>query len=153
MLELSSKYSPAWEQIEGAELVALCDIRPEQMEKYPNKRHYTDLDEMLEKEQLDILDICVPTYLHVPFAAKALERGISAISEKPLSLDPEDAIQGTYIYDGFYVTAEAGWYIGQYPFSAGFRVQFDEAVLEYRKGNFLLYKKDGSCVLNLLQEG
>ena len=44
---ISGAHIPAWESMKDAELVALCDIRPEQMKKYPNKRRYTDFDEML----------------------------------------------------------------------------------------------------------
>lgn len=77
--------------MEETELVALCDIRPAQMEPYPRLRHYTGFEEMLEKEQLDILDICLPTYLHADYAIKAMNKGIHVISEKPLSLCAEDA--------------------------------------------------------------
>ncbi len=87
---ISGAHIPAWEEMEEAELVALCDIRPERMEKYDNKRHYVDFDEMLEMEELDILDICLPTYLHADFAVKAMERGINVITEKPISLKEED---------------------------------------------------------------
>ena len=52
--------------------------------------HYTSIDEMLEKEELDILDICLPTYLHVPTAVKAMKKGIHVLSEKPISLKEED---------------------------------------------------------------
>ena len=55
---ISGAHIPCWEKMEDAELVALCDIRPERMEPYPDKRHYENLAEMLEKEELDILDIC-----------------------------------------------------------------------------------------------
>ena len=87
---ISGAHIPAWEKREDAELVAICDIRPEQMEKYPEKRHYTDFDEMLEKEEIDILDICLPTYLHADFSVKAMEKGINVICEKPVSLKKED---------------------------------------------------------------
>ncbi len=87
---ISGAHIPAWEAMENAELVALCDIRPERMEKYEGKRLYTDFDEMLGNEQLDILDICLPTYLHADFAVKAMERGINVICEKPISLKNED---------------------------------------------------------------
>ena len=69
---ISGAHIPAWEEMADAELVALCDIRPEQMEKYENVNKYTDFDEMLSKEQIDILDICLPTYMHVEFAMKAM---------------------------------------------------------------------------------
>ncbi len=87
---ISATHIPCWDKMEDAELVALCDIRPERMEKYENKRKYTDFDEMLEKEEIDILDICVPTYLHVDFAVKAMEKGIHVLCEKPISMKKED---------------------------------------------------------------
>ena len=87
---ISGAHIPAWEAMEDAELIALCDVRPGQMEKYPDKRRYTDVDEMLAKEQLDILDICLPTYLHAEVALKAMERGIHVLCEKPVSLHRED---------------------------------------------------------------
>ena len=87
---ISGAHIPVWEEMENAELIAICDIRTERMEKYPQKRHYTDFDEMLEKEQFDIIDICLPTYLHADFAVKAMEKGINVITEKPISLKKED---------------------------------------------------------------
>ncbi len=88
---ISSAHIPAWDNMEDAELVALCDIRPAQMEKYSDKRCYTDFDEMLKKEKIDILDICLPTYLHAEYSIKAMERGINVICEKPISLNYADA--------------------------------------------------------------
>lgn len=87
---ISGAHIPAWEAMEETELAALCDIRPECLERYPDKRLYTDFDKMLEAESLDILDICLPTYLHADFAIKAMEQGIHVLCEKPLSLKEED---------------------------------------------------------------
>ncbi|MBQ6717785.1 MAG: Gfo/Idh/MocA family oxidoreductase [Clostridia bacterium] len=87
---ISGAHIPAWLNLEGVELVALCDIRPEQMEKYPDIKHYTDFDEMLANEKLDILDICLPTYLHADYSIKAMEKGINVLCEKPISLKCED---------------------------------------------------------------
>ncbi len=87
---ISGAHIPAWEEMENAELVALCDIRTERLERYPDKKHYTDYEEMLEKEEFDIIDICLPTYLHADYAIKAMEKGINVICEKPISLKEED---------------------------------------------------------------
>ncbi len=87
---ISGAHISAWETMEDAELVALCDIRPEQMKDHSDKRCYTNFDEMLEKEELDILDICLPTYLHAEFSIKAMNRGINVLCEKPISLNRED---------------------------------------------------------------
>lgn len=87
---ISGAHIPAWEERRDAELVALCDIRAEQMEKYKNKHCYTDFDVMLKNERIDILDICLPTYLHAEFAIKAMNMGINVICEKPVSLNAAD---------------------------------------------------------------
>ena len=87
---ISGAHIPAWDGMEDTELVALCDIRKERLEKYPDRHLYTDFEEMLEKERLDILDICLPTYLHTDYAVKAMGRGIHVVTEKPLSLHSED---------------------------------------------------------------
>ena len=96
---ISGAHIPVWEEMEDAELIALCDIRPEQMEKYENIKHYTDFEEMLNNEEIDILDICLPTFLHADYAVKAMERGINVICEKPISLNEDDI-------DRVYSTAE-----------------------------------------------
>lgn len=92
---ISGAHIPVWEAMEDATLTAICDIRQERLDKYPEKRHYTDFDEMLEKEEFDILDICLPTYLHADFVVKAMNKGINVICEKPISLKEED-VQRVY---------------------------------------------------------
>lgn len=87
---ISGAHVPGWQKLDDCELVAICDVRPEMMDKYPGPRRYLDFDEMLEKEELDILDICLPTYLHADFSVKAMEKGINVICEKPISLNRND---------------------------------------------------------------
>lgn len=87
---ISPTHIGPWMAMEDAELVAMCDIRPEQMEKYPDVHHYVDYKEMLEVEKPDILDICLPTYLHVEVSIYAMERGIHVLCEKPIALKIED---------------------------------------------------------------
>ena len=47
---ISGAHIPAWESLEDVQLTALCDIRPERMENWPEKRRYTDFDRMLDGE-------------------------------------------------------------------------------------------------------
>ena len=90
---ISGAHIPCWQEMNETELTAICDIRPEQMEKYDGVKKYTDLDEMLDQEHIDILDICLPTYLHADTAVKAMDRGIHVLCEKPVSLKKEDAVR------------------------------------------------------------
>lgn len=47
---------------------------------------YTDVDEMLEKEELDFVSIIIPTYLHHDIAIKCLDAGLHVFCEKPMAL-------------------------------------------------------------------
>ena len=93
---ISGSHIPTWLNNENTQLVAICDIREEQMEQYAEIKHYSSYDEMLENEELDIVDTCVPTFLHVEFSLKALKKGINVLCEKPVSLKNDDA---TMLYE------------------------------------------------------
>jgi predicted dehydrogenase len=79
-------------------LKAACDTDPEQFKKRiainlgtadvdesKPLACYTDLEEMLAKESLDLIDICLPTFLHAHFAIDMLGRGYNVLSEKPMA--------------------------------------------------------------------
>lgn len=51
---------------------------------------YTNLEEMLSKEDFDVVDICLPTYLHKEYAIKLMREGKHVLSEKPMSLSYGD---------------------------------------------------------------
>ena len=44
---ISGAHISGWADYNGAELVAVCDIRPEQMEKVEGVNKYTSFDEMI----------------------------------------------------------------------------------------------------------
>lgn len=87
---ISGAHIPNWQEMNDVDLVAICDILPERMERYPGPKRYTDFDKMLDENRFDIIDVCLPTYLHCEFALKALNRGINVLSEKPISLNEDD---------------------------------------------------------------
>ncbi len=51
---------------------------------------YDTADELLENEELSFVVSALPTVLHAEMAIKAMERGISVFSEKPMALSLED---------------------------------------------------------------
>ena len=81
-----------------ARLAAVCDTDPASFDKKIEINigggdkgendfgAYTDLEEMLRCEHLDMIDICVPTYMHAETAAEMLRRGYDVLSEKPMAL-------------------------------------------------------------------
>lgn len=52
---------------------------------------YKTVEEMIEGENLDVVDICTPTFLHKEHVMAALKMGKPVICEKPLALKIEDA--------------------------------------------------------------
>lgn len=80
--------------LEGARLVSVMDRLPEKSEKFGqdfNVRVHSDFDEFLASDELDAVDVCLPTYLHREFTVKALEAGKHVLCEKPMALTVEDA--------------------------------------------------------------
>lgn len=100
---ISSFHRRAYDYLEkqgvGVKLVALCDINRENFNKEKKinistdntqslpviDNCYTNIDEMLENEKLDLVDICLPTFLHKDACIKILEKNINVLVEKPMS--------------------------------------------------------------------
>ena len=78
--------------IDGCKVVALCDISEAAAGKADEigASLYTDLDEMLMSEELDVVDVCTPTFMHKQHVMKALQQGKHVIVEKPIALNSED---------------------------------------------------------------
>lgn len=58
----------------------------------------------------------------------------------------QDYISATYDYGDFFINCESSWYAGSMPFSAGFRMQFEKAVVCFEKGELIAYPIDGEPI-------
>lgn len=79
-----------------AELVAVCDVKEEraiEKAKIYGCNYYTDYLEMFEKESLDVVHICLPHYLHAPVTIDAAKRKLHILTEKPMAIHYEDAVE------------------------------------------------------------
>lgn len=79
-----------WAKQEGARIAATCDIVPERAEKFAAQfgaQAFTDMAEMLEKAELDAVDICTPSGLHAQQGLMAIEAGKHVLVEKPIDID------------------------------------------------------------------
>jgi len=81
-----------------AEIVALCDINPAQLQLAdkaladtgkPPARHYESWKEMLAKERLEAVVVAVPLFLHADVTVAALEAGHHVLCEKMMAWDVE----------------------------------------------------------------
>ncbi|CAI9411380.1 Gfo/Idh/MocA family protein [Aestuariimicrobium sp. T2.26MG-19.2B] len=89
-----ARHLPCLTENESAELVALCDIKPDVLKKagddFDVAARYTDYLEMYDNENLDAVVVCTPNDVHAPATIAALERGINVLCEKPMALDPTE---------------------------------------------------------------
>jgi len=51
---------------------------------------YEKADELIADENVDLVDICLPTYLHAEFAVKALKNSKHVLCEKPMAANLEE---------------------------------------------------------------
>ena len=81
------------------EITSLCNrtidkakAKIKKFKLHKNTRIYSDYKEMLENEQLDLIEILLPHYLHADATIYAAKKGIKAISvQKPMALNLEQA--------------------------------------------------------------
>jgi predicted dehydrogenase len=76
------------------DLVALCDLNEEGARKLAAEfgipRTYTNLQEMIEQEQPQLVDICTPPQTHMKLSVDAMKSGCNVLIEKPMALTMEE---------------------------------------------------------------
>lgn len=92
-------------RIDGVDIKALCDIRPDRAEKakkmLDGTKHnpvlYTagenDWKKMCERKDIDLIYIATPWALHAPMAVYAMEHGKHAVTEVPAAVTIEECWQ------------------------------------------------------------
>ncbi len=81
-------------EIEGAKLVAACDIVPEKAEAFGKKYgvdYYTDLSKMLQRDDLDAVCVTTPSGLHAEVGVQVAKAGKHVVVEKPIDVSLEHA--------------------------------------------------------------
>jgi predicted dehydrogenase len=82
---------PAWANVDGAEVVAICDPDPIALGSRANAfgiaGRYPSLKDMLENIEIDALDIATPRRLHAANVREGAARGLAMLCQKPLGVD------------------------------------------------------------------
>lgn len=85
----------SYSKMDDVVVEAVVDIIEEKAiamrEKYKAAIHFTDYNELMDKKDIDIIDVCVPTYLHADVAIKAARSGKHVFCEKPIAMNIKDA--------------------------------------------------------------
>jgi len=82
------------EKISGVNIQAVSDINEKNLSEVTNSygcNGYIDYHEMLEKENLDAVFICLPPFAHTDEVELCAKKGLHIFIEKPIALNLKDA--------------------------------------------------------------
>jgi len=94
----NSTHLGAYQLCRSTDVISVADRDPQMlgncMKQWNISSGYRDYKEMLKKEPLDIVSICVPTENHFEIFKNCIEHGIKGIIlEKPISYHPDQALE------------------------------------------------------------
>ena len=81
--------------LDCCELAAVCDNKEDRAiarGKEFGCNYYTCYKEMIDKENLDVVHVATPHYLHPPMTIYALEKGCHVLTEKPMATNFADSV-------------------------------------------------------------
>jgi predicted dehydrogenase len=82
-------------RIEGCRIVGVCDREPlmakQLAERFPVKRYFDDVEEMLDVARPDVVHITTPPESHFEIASRCLASGSHVYVEKPVTLRAAEA--------------------------------------------------------------
>ena len=97
------RHMTVWSKIPGTKVVAGSEIDRKKLDHWgdmygiPMKDRYTNFREMLKRDDIDCVDVCVHNNLHTPIALEVMKAGKGCYSEKPMAGSYIDAKK---LYDG-----------------------------------------------------
>ena len=71
----------------NSELIAVCDIDKEKVNKIANRfkcKAYNEFESLINTEELDAISIATPEQIRIAPALLAIEKGLKILFEKPL---------------------------------------------------------------------
>ena len=94
--EVAKVHALAVSNNKNVELKVLCDIKKQKakhMQKQFGGKIYRNYKKILRENDIDIIHICTPHYLHAQMAMDSLQAEKHVIVEKPVSLSMQDAVK------------------------------------------------------------
>jgi predicted dehydrogenase len=93
--QIGKRHVETYDKIEGAEIVAIADINEAEAKRVAELHHvpniYTDFRELLKRDDIEAVDVCLHNNFHSPITIAALEAGKHVFCEKPMAGAYRDA--------------------------------------------------------------
>nr|MBA3726446.1 Gfo/Idh/MocA family oxidoreductase [Armatimonadota bacterium] len=87
-------HANVYSTLDNARLNAVADRRPEVLDRFAEEfgvPGYEILENLLENEEVDAIDVCLPTHLHREATIEAARSGRHVFCEKPMALTLDEA--------------------------------------------------------------
>lgn len=88
---------PIFKKMNDVEITAVCDIDKTKCsivcEKLEIKKYYTSYRDLIDKEELDAIDICTPTDTHKEIAMYAIAKNLNIFIERPIARSYSEAFE------------------------------------------------------------
>lgn len=143
-------------------LVAICDEVPGRcetaMEDFGFEESHRDWEELVARDDLDIVDVTAPNGMHRPIAVAAAEAGHNVFCEKPVGITPADTAAIAAAARKAGVVTGSGYNYRWAPLVQHVRSLVDEGrfgrITSYRGRFFSMYGRDrlGTLSWRFLQE-
>lgn len=91
---MGNMHASVYRLLANAELVGVVDSKPDKAAKMAEEtgaESFGSLGALLEGADPDVIDVCLPTYLHKEFTVTAAKAGKHVMCEKPMALSLNDA--------------------------------------------------------------
>ncbi len=95
--QIGKSHIKRYSEIAGAEMVAVADINLAEAQsvadKYKIPNVYQDFRKLLDRDDIEAVDVCLHNNLHMPVTVAALEAGKNVYCEKPMAGSYVDALK------------------------------------------------------------
>jgi len=124
--KMADQHAVQIRRIADVEITAVCDREPlmaqDMSERFGIDRHFSDVQEMLQSVQIDVIHLTTPPQSHYELAKLCLEAGCHVYVEKPFTIDAAEA-------EDLIALAESK----KLKITAGHNAQFTHAMMKMRE--------------------
>ncbi len=89
----TSAHLPAIKLVPELELKAICDVNAVGVKRFADQYGvdgYTDFEQLLERDDIQMIQVCTPDFLHAEHTVKAAKAGKHVLCQKPLAVSMEE---------------------------------------------------------------
>ena len=91
---IGKMHANAYKTLNNLEIIGVSEVNEKAGRQYAdeyNCAYFQDAEDLVKREDIDIVDICLPTFLHEKYVIMAAEHGKHVLCEKPFTLTLESA--------------------------------------------------------------